>query len=848
MARGIGTYEGTPSHPLTFLVLADLAHSLVPLSLLLLLFAAGELVWRERDTGLHEISDAASASTACRTGGKLLALAGFALLLLALVAGSGIAGQLSRGHVDLELALYARELLVFRLPTFLLFAVLSVAVHVLVDQKYVAHFVVALVYLAASQRALVGWSGGLLGYASDPGVVYSDFVGYGAFAWPFFVYKAYWAAAAFVGWLGVVGLWPRGTDTSLRERFRRARATLVSSRVKWLAAAALVVFVALGAFIHWQTAVLNRTAEARLLDDLEYERRYRKDLERPQPRVAAVSLRLDLQPDARSASIDLDYETENAGRVPIDALHLTLPGGPVDLRDVRCDRACGQTLADRRLGYFVYSLTPPLEPGERMHVRFRLALADRGFRFPQTAPLVQPNGTFLMSGSWAPRIGYQPGREVADVLQRRHHGLPEQPPLPPADDPSARTMSAHERVTFEAVVSTEAGQTAVAPGHLEREWSEGPRRFFAFRAERPILDHYAVVSGRYDLRRGESNGVALEVLFHPRHAFNVERVLHALRESVSWHAARLGPCPFAVIRVVEVPRYSPFAGRSYPGLIPITETGGLLARVEGEAGEIDRASSLVAHEVAHQWWGHAVAGARVLGGPLVQETLAQYSRLRLSERLSGAAAGRRLLDYARSAYFRERRMAAGPEPPLVAVDAQPHLYYDKGMLALHALGHRLGEERLERALAAYFGEVAARRPPLGTSLDLLRRLREAAPADEQAAITDLLERVTTYDARVVSASAAPHGTGFRVTARVALRKLQLQPSGLEQEVASGELVEIALLDATGVRLRRGRLFVAGPSTEIMLDVDRRPASVLLDPDGLLLEPVREDNEAAVAGS
>ena len=851
LSRTLGVYEGTPSHPVTFLVLGDLANSLLPLALLVILFAAGELVWRERDLSLEELCDASPARTVTRASAKLLALVGLILVVLSAVAVVGVAAQLSRGHLDLQLPLYASELLGFRLPTFVLLGVLAMTAHVLVNYKPLGHVAVAACYLLLSNRKLLDSSGGLAAYASDAGYVYSDFTGYEPFGWPFLVYKLYWFAAALL--LGLLGvrLWPRGRETSLRARWRFGRREHAAHTARALAGLSAIAFVCLGTFIYQSTAVRNRSAADRVRDEIEYERRYRKHADLAQPRVSAVWLRVALQPRERRADIEAEYELENAGDRPIEALHLSVPDAS-SLRRASCSRFGRELLADSRLGYFVFTLAPRLAPGERIRARFDLALADRGFRFPQTAPAVLSNGTFLMSDQWAPEIGYQPARELRDPLLRRQYGLLPSEPLPPPDDPRALERGVHrdaDRVGFEAVVSTDAPeQTVLAPGRLQRVWSEGARRFYAYRAEQPIFNHYAIVSARYATRREDWRGIALEVRHHPRHGQNAERVLRALRQSVAWHVARLGPCSYPGLRVVEIPRHAPFRGRSYPGLIPLVETGGFLAQMDGRAGEIDVLSSLVAHEVAHQWWGHAVAGAAARGGPFVQETLAQYSRLQLVATLDGEAAAARLLEYARLEYFRGRREAGEPEPPLVAVAAQPYVYYDKGMFVMHALAHRLGRERLESALASYFAKVAARRPPYGTSLDLVSEMRRVAATDEQSALTDLLERVTTYDVRLVLASSDPHGARYRVSARVALSKKQADAAGVEVATKPSDWVEVAVLGAGGEPLCRERLFLDRSQSELVVEVDRPPQRVVVDPDGLLLDPVVDDNEAKLGGS
>jgi ABC-2 type transport system permease protein len=846
MARTIGTFQGTPSHPVTFLVLGDLSNSLLPLMLLFILFQAGEIVWREREIGQHELVDSAPASTCQLVSAKALALLAVVLTLLAVTATCGIGAQLARGHVRIEPSVYALELLAFRLPTYLLFAALATAVHVLAGHKYLGHFLTASLYLTLSSPSLLGGTHGLLRYASDPGWLYSDFNGYGHFAWPFAVFKAYWAAFAVLLGLGTLLLWPRGAETGLSRRLRLARHRS-SRRVMAVAALAGVTLVTVGLWIHRNTVVLNPTPSAKQAAAAEYEARYRELASVAQPKVTAVALDVDLRPEDRRCRIVGCYTLLNKGAEPLRSVHLSR-GGLGDLTGVRADRRWTASTVDERLGYFVYDLDEPLQPGRVMSVSFEVELRQRGFSFPESAEGVVANGTLLMNGDWAPHVGYHAGRELTDPLTRLRFGLPARPALASAADALAATRGARrdsDRVAFEAIVRTAPDQIAVAPGRLEREWTEAGRRCFAFRAERPIWNHYGIISGRLEVRRETLGDVALEVYFHPEHGFNVDRVVRALRESLAWHARSFGPYPYSVARVVEVPRYAPFASRSYPGLIPCSETR-FLTRVEEER-EVDTLSSLVAHEVGHQWWGHAAAGAAVEGGPLVQESLAQYSRLKMVETLQGDAAARRLLDEARASYFRGRSGAGEPETPLVRVGYQPYVFYDRGLLAMHRLSRALGESWTSATLADYLTEVSRRDPPYATSLDLLAHLKGRAPEGKASLVSDLFEHVVTHEIRVLRATCSRIGERYRVEVGFSLRKLRADQDGIEGEVPADDWVEVGLYDARGAALLVQPVRVDRSPFETTFELDTAPSRVEVDPARTLVEADRDDNSADVTG-
>lgn len=178
---------------------------------------------------------------------------------------------------------------------------------------------------------------------------------------------------------------------------------------------------------------------------------------------------------------------------------------------------------------------------------------------------------------------------------------------------------------------------------------------------------------------------------------------------------------------------------------------------------IDMVTIITAHELAHQWWGHQVVGARMQGAGLVTETLAQYSALMVMKRLHGEGKIRRLLQSQLDRYLSGRRTQVLGEEPLVSVEiSQQHIAYGKGALAMFLLQQRMGEDAVNRALRRFVDRYRFTVAPYPRSLDLIAFLREEAKTPEdQALITDLFERITIYHLKVQEPTAR-HDVRLRV--------------------------------------------------------------------------------------
>ncbi|HEX2123260.1 MAG TPA: hypothetical protein VHL59_16635, partial [Thermoanaerobaculia bacterium] len=442
---------------------------------LLVIFFAGELVWRERDAGLGEITDTMPGSEWPPFLGKFLGLGLVLALFMALLMTAGIVAQSIMGHRDFQVGLYLKTLFGLQLPEYLLFAVLALAVHVLVDQKYVGHSVAIVASVFIGLASLFGIEHNLLVYGAGPGWSYTEMSGFGASlgAWAWF--RAYWAAWALL--LAVVArlLWVRGRERRLAVRLRLARRRFTRATA-WTAAAAVGLILALGGYIFYNTNVRNEYLTAAEVAErrAEYERRYGRYARAAQPSIAATNLRVEIFPERREVDIRGSYRLVNRSASAIDSIHVATVRGAIAF-----DRTARLVVGDDERGHRIYALARPLQPGDALRLDFHVRVEPRGFRENGVDASVVANGTFFDIREWLPAIGYQRGRELTSARDRRAHGLPPRPPIASLYDVEAR-KDRSEPIAFEAIVGTDGDQTAVAPGVLRRTWKENGRRYFHY--------------------------------------------------------------------------------------------------------------------------------------------------------------------------------------------------------------------------------------------------------------------------------------------------------------------------------------------------------------------------------
>jgi ABC-2 type transport system permease protein len=848
VAGSTRTEYGTHLLPTTAVLLPNLQQTLSLIGTLTLVYFGAELVWRERVVRMSELLDATPVSSAVLYLSKLAVLAVLTMVLAASAVGIAVLFQLSRGYFHLEPGLYLSLLYFTGLPL-LLFAVAVLWLQTLSPNRYVGMFLALLLALVLRQGGVVGLEHGLLRYAGGPPVRYSDMNGFGAAAASFSAFMVYWGA--FAGLLGLVtcGLWRRGVSPPLQARFAALpRVWGRSGRVG--AAACLGVFIVAGGFIFHGTNVLNlyETRSQRADWKADYEKAYQRYETLAQPSIVAVKSNVDLFPQEARYQAAGTYQLENRTSEPIQTVWVSVQ------RDVSVAalKLAGARLHshDARFGMYEFRLEHPMPPGARAELTFDVDVVRRGLETSDPEASIVENGSFIANVEAFPTIGYRKGYELEDARERRKRGLPETPAVEAIDEGDLGLSEEGGRqrawTTLETTLSTSDDQLAVAPGALRREWRDGGRRYFHYVMDRPTVNWFAFVSAHYAVAKVKHQGIDVEVYYHPAHASNVARMMAAATRSLDVFGAQFGPYPHAQLRIVEVPSYWGFGALALSNTIYYPEHRGFVADLRGAEG-VDLITRRIAHEVAHQWWGHQVDPANGPGASTITESLAKYSEQLVLKATYGEPHVRGVLAFDLDRYLRGRAAEDAEEPPLTGVKDQSYLYYGKGAVVMNALSDLLGEAAVNRALRRLVSEHAWPNPQ-PTALDLVAALRAEASEAHRPLIDQWMKEVVLYDLKVESATYEPLADGrYRVTARIAAAKTAHRgsedvPLELDEELDVGVFAQHPdAMSATESPLYAAKHRFTGEATEVSVIVKERPAYVGVDPFLRRVELERSDN-------
>lgn len=249
------------------------------------------------------------------------------------------------------------------------------------------------------------------------------------------------------------------------------------------------------------------------------------------------------------------------------------------------------------------------------------------------------------------------------------------------------------KASYRITIACESGYTVVSNGVLLNRSSRSGRTSWTFDVREPMATYLAtVLIGRYR-RRDLAAAPVAHSLFFPAHlATRVGIDFARLGEMIAFFTDRFGPYPFASYSVVVTDDELE---------IPL-EAHGLAVFGSNHVDGAHGSDRLIAHELAHQWYGNSLTVAR-WQDIWLQEGFACYAEWLWEEQRGG-----RTVD--QLAALHRGKVQALPRD-IVVGDPGPHDMFDdrvykRGALALHAIRKSLGDESFFAALRAY---TAARR-------------------------------------------------------------------------------------------------------------------------------------------
>lgn len=825
---------GVPFSPAFELILKMMNQLLVPkVIMLMIVFYSGELLWHKKEIGMEEIMDSTPTTEKTLYVGKFLALIVFLLIIQSLLILTGIALQLGM-ETDLSIGLFIMEFYGFQMVDYLLFSILAFFIHVLINNKYLGYglLLISLIYIEFS--SLFGVYHPLLIFGSDLGMEYSAMKGYDSFL-PWLSFKFFWLGLALIIGVLTLLLWVRGRENKFAQRINRLKRRRSGGK-KSILLIGIVLLTCFGSYAFYHMNIKNDfgTYAESMERRADYEKFYGKYRNDEQPHIISTYLEVDIYPKDQEVKIAGNYQLKNSSAVQIDTIHLAT-ANEVEMESVNFNRASEELSVDYNLGHSIYKISPPLNPGDSIELKFELKYQEEFFT---SSGAVEKNGTYFSGADWLPAIGYQAIREINQLQDREEYGLSPRPVVTPLEKAGELPIqTGREKIKFEAVIGTSEGQTAVTSGTLVESWSNDSRNYFHYKSDTLIRNGFDIFSAEYEKYSDTWEDVKINVYHHPSHEENVGRIVQGVKASLEYFTNSIAPYPYSEINFVEHPGKSTNL-KSNPISIAFSEGFAYFDPENDERG-MDFPFSLVAHEVAHQWWGNQLIPANVEGASLLSEALAWYSAMMIVKDAKGEEELNKILATMRQSYLTPR---SGAGVPLVrAVTAFDG--YRKGPFAMYSLYQHIGEEKIDEALQALLKKKSNSKNYLAVAPELIQELRQRTPDSLQYLISDLFERNVYWDLKVAKATAVEKEEGkWKLEFSIEADKKEIDSVGVGKPIKMKDLIKIRVLGQNSLKpiYSESKWLKTGENVFSVV-IEKKPHKILVDPDNILIDRSRGNN-------
>lgn len=822
--------------------------------IIITVFYTGEIIWKERDVNMNLIYDALPFKNYISLAGKFLGMVLMAIFLLAVLMFFGVLLQIIKGYPNIEWSVYFMGLFTDTLAVMVLYLILGLFIQALINHKFVGFGLMFIFYISFLILDELGIEHTMFYFGRADLGSYSEMNAYGHYAVPFSWFNLYWFGLAAVLYAIAILFTVRGLDGKFSVRLKLGKLRL-NTQATVTIIGALLVFVLSGAFIYYNTNVINeyKNSDDKKDSQAEYERALSQYQFMLQPKIIDTYVEVELYPKGRDFSAKGFYILKNKSSETISELHIqeSVDTNLSTVLEFENDTQVKERFNDFR--YTIYALNKPLEPGDSLKMSFEVNFNTQGFKESGSNNDVVYNGTFFNNMDYFPGLGYNDGFELGDDDDRKERDMEIKERMMERDDPHGIAQSLFgddaDKIRFEIIVGTDSSQIAIAPGYLQKKWFDKDRVYFHYKMNVPMVNFYSVVSADYEVITDSWKSpddslppVKLEIYYHKSHQYNTDRMLNGMKQSLSYYSKNFSPFQYQQLRIMEFPKYRSFA-QSFANTVPFSEGIGFIQNIGIE--DIDLPFYVTAHEIGHQWWGHQVTEAGVKGNAMLSETLSQYSALMVMKQNFSPEIIKEFLKHELDRYLSGRTFEQKKEMPLELVEGQGYIHYNKGSLVMYALQDYVGEDSINAALKRFVQDWAFKDAPYPTSADLIEYYRSVTPDSLQYIITDMFETITLYENKTTTSTYEEKDGKYSIDLTVNSIKYRADSLGNENAIPLSDWIDVGVFteDKKGkdslIYLKKHK--ITSEETKLSITVEQKPIKAGIDPINKLIDRNPDDN-------
>ncbi|HXG56233.1 MAG TPA: M1 family aminopeptidase [Vicinamibacterales bacterium] len=266
---------------------------------------------------------------------------------------------------------------------------------------------------------------------------------------------------------------------------------------------------------------------------------------------------------------------------------------------------------------------------------------------------------------------------------------------------SITAPAAYDIVATGAPIGTPVPPPGVAgPG-------QGPRRMFVFESDRPVRYLAFVATRLRPVDTREVEGVSLIVQANARQAARARSIAARTEDIFRFYRSLVGSAPYPALSVVVTEREVP--GGHSPAFFAVVDQVQLTSGITWRNDPVNFESYpefILAHEIAHQWWGQAV-GWKNYHEQWLSEGFAQYfAALYAEKKLQPGVMGSVVRQ------MRQTAINASPQGPVYLGYRLGHIkgdtrvfrsiIYNKAAMVLHMLRRLVGDDAFFTGVSDFY--------------------------------------------------------------------------------------------------------------------------------------------------
>lgn len=639
---------------------------------LILVYFVNDIFWRSEASGFSIIENT-TFHVAKKPTGNIGSISLLILSLTAIMLIEAIIFQLVFRYPVFDWEAYV-GVIIFNTMPLLLFALFLLFINTISKNKVIALGISILSFLLfATPIAKSIIDNSLFRFFSGYRGTYSDFLGYGAYLYPFL-----WRLAFGFSLIAIL---------FLMYNFIKSRSKRLAIGIGITICIIIAVF---SGSQYLENYVPKKKKEEQIVERISYEKKYRKYQHINQPTIKKVDTKIDLYPEKRAYIIQGEYILKNPYLEPIDSILIHVPED-FEIKSLVYQHKNETIHVDKPISELL--LNHPLTPNDSAKLSFEMSYKWHPVNGHDSFNAIVENGSFMRISRYYPQFGYDEGKELTDIQLRKKHGLG----TTKLKKLEAPKDGIDDAIDLNMQISTSKKQIAVGTGALQKKWQVDDRNYYEYTAA-SIPFRFAISSAAYQTKSVEHNNIDITVYHHPLHKKNVDHLIENTKITLDYCIENFGPYPFTSINYSEVSSFTQgFAGTAYPGTIFMTENMTFNANIDAGDNQ-DVVNELAGHEVAHFWWGtNQIVPDYREGYSMLTESLAMYTEMMIYKKMYGKEKMMERVSIHQQIYEAEKGLHE--EKPLLKVaPGDTYLAYSKGAIVFVELSELIGENQLNTAL------------------------------------------------------------------------------------------------------------------------------------------------------